>query len=231
MLKQDFFATWSSNMAYILGYFAADGCMVKNARGGCYIEFTSTDRILLEQVAVSTGSKNVISQRNVADDRWRPQYRLQIGSVHWFQNLLQLGFTPNKSNTLQLPSVPSRYFRDFVRGYFDGDGCVYFNILSYSGRKNPRHVLLTSFTSGSKTFLEKLLLRMREFGICGGYIRQKAHGYDLQFSHGDSLALYRLIYNNGKTTGLFLPRKYEHFQKGLVALYGEHILCGRSLAG
>ncbi len=46
-LNQDFFKTWSPEMAYVLGYFAADGSMIQNKRGGHFIEFTSTDAVLI----------------------------------------------------------------------------------------------------------------------------------------------------------------------------------------
>src|SRR3989344_557095 len=50
MKNEDFFKRWSSEMAYVLGFFAADGSMIPHKNGGHYIEFTSTDRILLEHV-------------------------------------------------------------------------------------------------------------------------------------------------------------------------------------
>jgi hypothetical protein len=49
-LNVDFFKKWSTEMAYVLGYFAADGCMFINPRGSKYVSFTSTDREILEKV-------------------------------------------------------------------------------------------------------------------------------------------------------------------------------------
>jgi hypothetical protein len=116
-LTNDFFKTWTPHMAYVLGYFAADGCMVKNARGAHFIEFTSTDRILLEHVQRAIGSNHCISERPTRKAAHRSQYRLQIGSKAWFQDLQRLGFTPHKSTTLQFPNVPDKYLGHFVRGY------------------------------------------------------------------------------------------------------------------
>ena len=36
-INVDFFKTWSSQMAYVLGYFCADGCMFVNSGGSKYI--------------------------------------------------------------------------------------------------------------------------------------------------------------------------------------------------
>ncbi len=62
-LNHDFFKTWSADMAYVLGYFAADGSMLKNKRGAHFIEFTSTDLLLVEIVKSSTGSGHAITER------------------------------------------------------------------------------------------------------------------------------------------------------------------------
>ncbi len=53
----DFFKKWSLEMAYILGYFAADGSMYANPRGSKYITFSSIDREILEKVKQSLNSR------------------------------------------------------------------------------------------------------------------------------------------------------------------------------
>ena len=69
-LNQDFFGAWSSEMAYVLGFFAADGSMVKNTRGAHFIEFTITDRIVLEQLRKVTGSTHRIAERKKKGRHW-----------------------------------------------------------------------------------------------------------------------------------------------------------------
>lgn len=223
-LNQDFFKSWSSAMAYVLGYFAADGSMLINKRGSCFIEFTSTDRVLLERVQKATGSNHRISKRPIRHEKWKQSYRLQVGSKEWFGDLTALNFTQSKSHTLVFPAVPENYFGDFIRGYFDGDGCVYFNRVTFTKEKRVRWILMTLFTSGSKDFLDSLLRHLRIYGVRGGSLRKKERGYDLRFSHKDSLALYKLMYHTGLTTGLWLPRKQLLFEKALKTLYGNTFL-------
>ncbi len=213
-------------MAYVLGYFAADGSMFLNNRGGHYIEFTSTDRILLEYVQKATGSSHKITERT-EDARhmpnWKPAYRIQIGSKEWFQDLTNIGFTQNKSNTLKFPEVPNEYFAHFVRGYFDGDGCAYFKSHFAKDRNKARWFFLTLFTSGSFYFLQELWTRLRQFGIQGGHISAKTKnkitgGYELVFSRHDSLALYRLMYHTAEVSDLFLPRKRSKLEEAIQVL-------------
>lgn len=217
-LNRDFFKKWSSEMAYVLGFFAADGSMLENKRGGRFIEFNITDRIVLYRIRTAIGSNHKITKRPSRSPKWKDMYRIQIGSREWFADLIRLGFTQHKSNTLRFPNVPSEYVGDFIRGYFDGDGCVYLRELKYADRKNKRWVVLTLFTSGSRGFLEDLHKTLRMFGVSGGSLRKKVRGFDLSFSHRDSLALYRLMYHTGKVSNMFLPRKRERLERAVRVL-------------
>lgn len=205
-------------MAYVLGLFAADGNMIKNKRGAHFIALYSNDRGLLVHVRNVIGSSHKIAVHHKAGNR-ATAYQIQIGSKEWFNDLSLLGMTPNKSKSLQMPRVPPRFIADFVRGYFDGDGCVYFARLKFTARKRPRNILNTLFTCGSADFLREPHTVLKLHGIKGGCIRTKKGGYDLSLSFRDSLALYRLMYNTGLDTGLYLPRKYTLFRKAIRTLY------------
>jgi len=39
-------------MAYVLGFFTADGSMIRNKRGTCFIELEITDKELLEKLNI-----------------------------------------------------------------------------------------------------------------------------------------------------------------------------------
>ena len=203
-------------MAYVLGFFAADGTMIVNNRGAHFIEFHSTDKQLLLIVKKLFGSNHKISTRDKHNPKWKVGYRLQIGSKEMFNDLLKHGFMPNKSLILKFPEVPRKFLRDFVRGYFDGDGCVYFKKHRAKDRKKLRRVFSSRFTSGSKRFLQSLQIQLN---FDGGFISQKKRGYELVFSHKNSVDLYRLMYHND-CHGLYLNRKYKLFRKAINTLYG-----------
>ena len=153
--NEDFFKEWSPVMAYVLGFFAADGCMIKNNRGAHFIEFHIADEDILEKIKKLFNCENKIAvrERNIT---WKKAFRLQIGSKKIFEDLVKLGMTPRKSKTLKLPAIPKKYFQDFVRGYFDGDGNVYANEYQRKNRSYKSVTLLSGFTCGSRVFLEKL---------------------------------------------------------------------------
>jgi hypothetical protein len=217
-LNHMFFSRWSPEMAYVLGYFAADGTMLKNNRGAHFIEFTSTDRILIDNLQKTVESNHRISERDRGGN-CKTTYRIQIGSKRWFEDLTLIGFTQNKSLVLKFPSVPMCYLGDFVRGYFDGDGCVYLGKHWANDRNKYRWNFHTRFTSGSHKFLDDLKTHLRKCGIEKGHISPKSRGgYDLVLSWQDSLALYRLMYHTAEVANLFLPRKREKLERAIEVL-------------
>lgn len=198
-------------MAYVLGFFTADGCMIKNKRGAHFIEFHIADRNILIKIRKALNSNHKISVRN-RNIKWKTIYRLQIGSKEMFEDLILLGMTPNKSNTLKFPEVPKICFHHFVRGYFDGDGNVYAGNYKRKDRNNKiSTTLLSGFTSGSREFLEKLHDRLKEVALVkGGTLHGRSGAYRLYYSVNDSCKLYKLMYNTEGS--LFLDRKKKVFE-------------------
>ncbi len=209
--NENFFKTWTADMAYILGFFCADGAMTINPRGSKYIDFTITDLNLLEKRRDYLGSNHKIKIRPGNGRGVKNRYRLQIGSKVIFQDLLNLGITPNKTFRMKLPKMPNEYFLDFVRGYFDGDGNVWSGP-THKDRKTPNLSLRTSFTSGNKNFLQALAEKLnKNYKIHGSLIfREKA--YRLTYSNAGSLFLYKFMYNNAN---IYLERKKIVFERYL----------------
>jgi len=210
--NENFFKKWSPEMAYVLGFFTADGCMIKNNRGAHFIEFYITDKDLLIKIKEVLGCDHKLSRKETRDG-CKTAYRLQLGSKEMFNDLLLLGFTPRKSNIVTLPKIPNKYFFHFVRGYFDGDGNVFFG--RRKDRRNKNFILQVGFTCGSEIFLQELYKKIKLLSnIVGGSLCKSSRAYRLQFSINDSLVLYALMYNN-VLNDLFLERKRIVFSKYL----------------
>lgn len=208
--NENFFRKWSPEMAYILGFFAADGNMLKNKRGAHFIEFQITDRDLLIKIR-NSNHKITARKRN---NKWRTSYRLQIGSKQIFKDLLKLGLTPKKSKTINLPNIPEKYFYHFVRGYFDGDGNVIFGFFKKSDRKTKSPALLTRFTAGSKSILEKLHDVLTNTLDTRGSLCYCGDAWRLSYSTNDSKKLFSFMYNSGNVAGLiYLKRKFILYKK------------------
>ena len=208
-------------MAYVLGFFAADGCMIKNNRGAHFIEFHITDKKLLFDIRMALGSNHKLSVRRRKSPRHKASYRIQMGSKKMYDDLWALGLRPRKSLTLKMPATPEKYVGHFIRGYFDSDGCVYFKSLHFADRKNARYVLQSVFSCGTPGFLIDLISILRRKGVKGGSLKQKKRGNELALSHHDSIALYRIMYNTLDGSDIYLARKYRLFTRAIETLYGK----------
>lgn len=210
-VNEEFFDTWSDEMAYVLGFMFADGHVIDapSVRAK-YVCVSNTDRDRIESIKKLLNSAHVVRIRPAVKNS-KPMYILRIGSARMYTQLLRLGITPRKSNSMQFPDVPTAYVASFIRGYFDGDGCVHLS-RNGSGAVNK---LLTVFTSGSKKFLDELgeLLGTR---IGMSHRNLYPHGsaenaYQIRYATRDSLRLFSFIYNPGLNPVLFLKRKYDIF--------------------
>ncbi len=196
-------------MAYVLGFFAADGYITVNKRGGQFWCIQITDKELLYAIRKAIGSEHKISNRPGKGNN-QTQYRLQLGSIEMCDDLRNLGFSERKTRSLSIPNVPVKYLADFTRGYFDGDGNIWSGLL-HKERKTQTATLFIAFTSCSIEFLTKLKNRLSKFCMGGCIYRSKGNYARLQYSSQDSLKLYDFMYNQGHRTyekrGLFLERK------------------------
>ena len=218
--NKDFFKTWSFDMAYILGFMYADGNIVQTKRGNHYIAIYTADEALLISMAKCMKAKHKVSVR-ISDTGCN--YRIQIGSKEWFNDLGQLGLFPDKTTRMRLPTIPQEFFGDFVRGYFDGDGNVWSGTV-HKNRKTTTLTIQVFFTSCSHLFLKDLRSLLQKNGINGGgmYIPKKGNFARIIFSSNDALKIYEIMYNSRHK--LFLKRKRVVFEQFIK-------IRGRSSAG
>ena len=122
---------------------------------------------------------------------------------------------------MKFPTIPFKYLPDFVRGYFDGDGSVFFVNYARTKDKQITRELRTNFTSGSRDFLEELMnvlyininLPIKKLGAFN-------NGRSLKLGYGmrDSDALLRYMYYANLPIGL--KRKAKFVFK--IPVYQKH---------
>ena len=200
-------------MAYVLGFIYADGTLIddKISRGR-YLAITSVDEDIILRIKSWLGSQHKIGKEPPIWSGGKDRFRIRIGNAVLYKALEKIGLYPNKSLTIIMPAMPEPFFKDFLRGYFDGDGCVHFERAKGKKKKMIIKRLSVIFTSGSRIFLEQIgsLLEAR-LGI-KGHIYQSQRAFQLRFFTADSIQIFKFMYYDVASDGFFM-RKYVIFEE------------------
>lgn len=196
--------------AYWLGFLYADGY-----NSGIGIEFAlqESDLESVLDFREAIGSKHTVSKKIAKlNGKEFVSYRISIKDKQLADDLDALGCTQNKSLTIHLPHLPNKLMNHFVRGYFDGDGCI-------TVPDTKRQALHASFTSGSVMMLAELLQFLcKEIPDFRGNIAgdsRRCGTYEMDVLERSAIAFAKYIYN-GSTEKTRLKRKYLHFMSNAV---------------
>ena len=198
-------------MAYVLGYFVADGCVSTSQRrpnNPYTFNITSKDLEHLQNICKVLHSNYKISKKSGSSSNIA--YQIQIRNSVLAKDLMKLGIYPRKTYNLGVLNIPKSYFADFVRGFFDGDGTVY--IYNVNGVKQ----LKSGFVSVSLDFMEDFNVKLcKALGIIEKPLHRSVGKPMMQYTScfyiDDSKKLAQLMY--GKKPLLYLERKKEIFDK------------------
>ena len=192
-----FFDTYTPESCYWAGFIAADGYIRDDNRHSLIIHLCSDDVDHLYKIKKLTEYEGNINQSN------RECYISFTGE--WYVDKLQelYNIVPRKTYTVIIPeNIPKELLHHFVRGYFDGDGCI------YSYQQYPR----INFSSGSS----KLLDQLRKIFYTNGIIVQGKNdlppisNIQIGYSGSNAMKILNWMYD-GSTELTRLDRKYNKY--------------------
>lgn len=193
------------NKAYVLGLLCADGNVSRN-KGQWKICLQEKDKQILEDICKDMKTDRPLLLQKVQNtyhkQTWQNQYLLEVGNQHMHDKLIEYGITPNKSLTLQYPTViKDELLPHFIRGYYDGDGT------SYRGENGTICSLMGTFD-----FCNVLKTKIKDSILVNASIypyRDSKKTCTLQISGGlQTFKFFTWIYQNAD---LKLERKYAKF--------------------
>jgi hypothetical protein len=214
-------------MAYILGFWWTDGHITKDIFS---ISQHKKDKYILEDMLRSMSSDYPIYNGNANNCVF------MIRSKKIVDDLKKIGGQERKTKTAIFPRVPLEFLPDFIRGAWDGDGCI--------TRQYNRKSFNSTLTSSSKEFLigVQSSLKKNVSGFLGGSIikstskkgklmpngtrlKKDSHYYFLSLSSNDTKRLGKFMYGTPST--LMLKRKEEIFSSlsdVVIATYDREYL-------
>lgn len=201
-------------MAYLLGYLFADGSLENSAyMRGKYLRATSIDKDIIINMKNLLKSDHTVFSLDPLWPNGKVRYGIRIGNRYIYDSLIKLRLFPNKSLTMEFPVIPEKYLCDFVRGYFDGDGCVYINMAKGIRGQPIIKKLTIIFTSGSKRFLKELA-RVLQMSVGLNHIKiyDSHRSFQLRYTTADSVKLFKFFYSNTDSQ-FYLKRKFKIFEK------------------
>ena len=187
----------SEEKAYWLGFIFADGCIMNNTKtfelGLSKIDSGHIDKF---KKSISFTGKVYNKEKSIS---------CCLRSKHLWETLNNYGCTPRKSLTLKFPNINifnnKKLVRHFIRGYFDGDGCITYH-------KYLKTVSISVSIIGTKDFLNKIIKITK---IPATFYHDKRHSdetYFIEYSKDNGTKLINLLYDNST---IYLDRKYEKY--------------------
>jgi len=196
--------------AYWLGFLLADGCLAKSAKSYRAIRLSIQDRDKshLEAFASFIGYKGKLHENNTKGHR---RLAVIFNDVNLGNKLIEHGWMDYKvgNNSRIFEVVPSDLFNHFVRGYFDGDGCIAGQ--KRKGRKGKRW-----YANICCKFKDHLTALNDKIMCTGGpetTVRRRSKSFDLRYCNKGNVAkIYRYLYDG---IGPRLERKINRFYTAL----------------
>ncbi len=112
----------TEDKVYFLGFICADGCILNNNKTHRYqislkLHVKDTD-------ILNTFIKCIDGETKIWKHKQREMVEVKFSGKKIINDLSNLGILPNKTFNLKYPEIPLNLERHFLRGYFDGDGCI-----------------------------------------------------------------------------------------------------------
>lgn len=144
----------TTNKAYWLGFMYADGCVTTKNRW--YFGLQSADA---EHVQYFLNDFNCNTRVRLSKNDTFCSF--MIKNKKMYDDLVDKGVVRGKTFCLTFPDesiLKKKYYSHFIRGFFDGDGCLYYKQVERKNRPNKNQTFLAkeiNFVCASLEFITK----------------------------------------------------------------------------
>lgn len=196
LINENFFEYINTEAkAYFLGLMYSDGSVSKNK---FYLKLKDKDIIVKFRDCLQCD----YPVKKVTYGGY-DAYVLEVSSQKSCNYLISWGCTPNKTRTIQFPNINKSLYRHFIRGFFDGDGCLQLQDKIYHCRFD--------LTSASKVFLKQVRPIITKQAFTNGYLGKetKYNVYHLNYTGHQVKKILDWLYLD---SNFYLKRKYDKYQ-------------------
>ena len=203
-VNDTFFDEETPDVAYIIGFLAADGCVSKKDNT-VSLGLSSVDREILEKFRSLIGGRPIddyITSDGYNVSKWT------VASKKIKDKLAEYNIVPQKTFTFTFPSKLKREnYIHFIRGYFDGDGSV-----STAG---PSAIRWQICATNQNVLVEIVNYLYKEYQIPKTSVlcsekNRKSPIYYIQYSTVPTRLIYSILYPENC---IYLQRKKKKFDE------------------
>lgn len=209
---------WSSDFAYAIGLITTDGNLSPDGR---HINLTSKDIEQVKNFQKALGINYKIGKKSRGSGKEKKYFVVQFGDMFFYKFLNGIGLYKAKSKMIGPVKIPKKYFFDFLRGVFDGDGYSY----SYWDKRwRSSFMIYIGFVSASRTFIDWLQNNIFEELTIWGHIttaKKKSQYFQLKYSKHEAIKIFRKLYYSNQV--MHLSRKRLKIKRALD-IVGEKLL-------
>lgn len=195
-----FFDVWSEELAYVIGFFLADGDITDPNKHKRYaVRINSTDKDIIDKIVCISGYTGSVSEYRKTSLN-KTIYRITFSGYKIWKFFNSLGFDNKKSKTAVFPKdIPICLMNHFIRGIFDGDGSIRLKHTMYptmdiTGTKPVVSSIGSIFECYSELFKCK----------------NAKNTWRIVYHAENALSFLRYLYNNST---IYMQRKYLLYKK------------------
>lgn len=196
----------SEDKAYWLGFIYADGYVSRsetNSELGIELQIRDIEHLKKFNKSLQ-GNIPVTTKRTMCNlnNKYYDSCLIRVYCTSMVDDLESLGVTTCKSYNIELPNIDEKYINHFIRGFFDGDGCICEN-----KKKKGASSIRCDFTCGCEYFVNQLRGLLYSRGISSYVSKEDGKPYRLMIggmTNCDKFLSY--IY---KDATIYLDRKFK----------------------
>ena len=179
--------------AYFLGIMYSDGSISQNQ---FYLKMKDED--VLQSFKQELQTEAPIRRIETYQDA----YILTVCCKKLCDDLCKHGCIPNKTRIIQIPKLREDLYRHFIRGFFDGDGCLQLNDKIYHCRFD--------LVCAAKNFLEQVRPIITKHAKTNGYLgkEKKYDIWHLNYSGHQVIQIMDWLYEDSH---FYMKRKHDKY--------------------
>ena len=199
----------SEDKAYWLGFLYADGCVRKTKTGSQVVLKLSVkdeNHLINFKNDLNSEHKIIYNVSKTTSKKGTPSVSnncvIRVNSGEMVEDLINQGCVPRKTFIIDYPNISEEFYKDFIRGYYDGDGNFFYSEVT--------KMSVVTIVCASEKFREFLIEVMSKLPNIGR-IHEDSGRYAIKIVNIVGIRSFLdYIYFDSK---IYLKRKKEYYER------------------